>query len=159
MDGLLKSFTRRTTKFRITWELTRDHRIPLKRASDVENVSIPWRHHANRNHWPMRVIDWIRKHYIGVNEELLDPLVIYCFSHFKQGEKIIHALIARFMGPTWGPSGADRTQVGSMLAPWILLSGYVTVSSNIYDLTERQMLNGSVSCYFDINKMIMKLIV
>ena len=32
-------------------------------------------------------------------------------------------LIARFMGPTWGPSGADRTQVGRMLAPWTLLSG------------------------------------
>ena len=30
--------------------------------------------------------------------------------------------IARFMGPTWGPSGADRTQVGPMLAPWTLLS-------------------------------------
>ena len=29
-------------------------------------------------------------------------------------------LIARFMGPTWDPSGADRTQVGPMLAPWIL---------------------------------------
>ena len=27
-------------------------------------------------------------------------------------------LIARFIGPTWGPSGADRTQVGPMLAPW-----------------------------------------
>ena len=27
--------------------------------------------------------------------------------------------IARFMGPTWGPSEADRT----MLAPWALLSG------------------------------------
>ena len=26
-------------------------------------------------------------------------------------------------GPTWGPSGADRTQVGPMLAPWTLLSG------------------------------------
>ena len=26
-------------------------------------------------------------------------------------------LKARFMGPTWGPSGADRTQVGPMLAP------------------------------------------
>ena len=37
----------------------------------------------------------------------------------------IHALIARFMGPTWGPSGADRTQVGSMLAPWTLLSGWL----------------------------------
>ena len=34
----------------------------------------------------------------------------------------ITALIARFMGPTWGPSGADRTQVGPMLAPWTLLS-------------------------------------
>ena len=22
------------------------------------------------------------------------------------------------MGPTWGPSGADRTQLGPMLAPW-----------------------------------------
>ena len=31
--------------------------------------------------------------------------------------------IARFMGPTWGPSGVDRTQVGPMLALWILLSG------------------------------------
>ena len=30
--------------------------------------------------------------------------------------------IARFMGPTWSPSRADRTQVGPMLAPWILLS-------------------------------------
>ena len=28
------------------------------------------------------------------------------------------------MGPTWGPSGADRTQVGPMLAPWTLLSDY-----------------------------------
>ena len=31
--------------------------------------------------------------------------------------------IARFIGPTWGPSGANRTQVGPMLAPWTLLSG------------------------------------
>ena len=33
--------------------------------------------------------------------------------------------IATFMGPTWGPPGADRTQEGPMLAPWILLSGFV----------------------------------
>ena len=31
--------------------------------------------------------------------------------------------IARLMGPTWGPSGADRIQVGPMLALWTLLSG------------------------------------
>ena len=31
--------------------------------------------------------------------------------------------ISRFMGPSWGPSGADRTQVDPMLAPGTLLSG------------------------------------
>ena len=46
-------------------------------------------------------------------------LATRCFS-------TIAALIARCMGPTWGPSGADRTQVGPMLAPWTLLSGAVT---------------------------------
>ena len=35
-------------------------------------------------------------------------------------------LIARFMGPTWGPSGADMNQVDPMLAPWTMLSGYST---------------------------------
>ena len=35
---------------------------------------------------------------------------------------VIH-LIAIFMGPTWGPPGAARTQVGPMLATWTLLSG------------------------------------
>ena len=29
----------------------------------------------------------------------------------------VASLIARFIGPTWGPYGADRTQVGPMLAP------------------------------------------
>ena len=31
------------------------------------------------------------------------------------------ALIASFMGPMWGPPGADKTQVGPMLATWTLL--------------------------------------
>ena len=37
------------------------------------------------------------------------------------------------MGPTWGPTGTDRTQVGPMLAPWTLLSGtvYQTVHENV----------------------------
>ena len=45
-------------------------------------------------------------------------------------------LIARFMGPTWGPSGADRTQVGPMLAPWTLLCRY------LYRLSE-------IGCFFN----------
>ena len=32
-------------------------------------------------------------------------------------------LTARFMGPTWSPSRADRTQMGPMLAPWNFLFG------------------------------------
>ena len=31
--------------------------------------------------------------------------------------------IAKFMGPTWGPPGPCRPQMGPMLAPWTLLSG------------------------------------
>ena len=34
-----------------------------------------------------------------------------------------NALIARFMGPTWNPAWANRTQMGPMLAPWTLLFG------------------------------------
>ena len=34
--------------------------------------------------------------------------------------------IARFMGPTWGPPGSCRPQMGPMLAPWTLLSGELT---------------------------------
>ena len=43
------------------------------------------------------------------------------------------SLIARFMGPTWGPPGVDRTQVGPVLAPWTLLSGihYVVIHWNL----------------------------
>ena len=44
-------------------------------------------------------------------------------AHFNMTTIWIVTLIARFMGPTWGPSGADRIQVGPMLAPWTLLSG------------------------------------
>ena len=34
----------------------------------------------------------------------------------------ISSQIAKFMGPTWGPPGSCCPQVGSMLAPWTLLS-------------------------------------
>ena len=38
------------------------------------------------------------------------------------------SLIAKFMGPTWGPSGTDRTQVGPMLAPLTWPSGMRHIS-------------------------------
>ena len=55
-----------------------------------------------------------------------DEMVITWIIHHETEYDILSdeiPLIARFMGPTWGPSGADRTQVGPMLAPWTLLLG------------------------------------
>ena len=49
------------------------------------------------------------------------------------------ALIARFIGPTWGPSGADRTQLGPMLAPWTLLSGCLTIGKELYNISNQQI--------------------
>ena len=31
--------------------------------------------------------------------------------------------VVKFMGPTWGPPGSCRPQMGPMLVPWILVSG------------------------------------
>ena len=39
----------------------------------------------------------------------------------------LRTLIARFVGTTWGPSGAGKTQVGPMLPPWTLLSGKTSI--------------------------------
>ena len=41
---------------------------------------------------------------------------------FLRGSSVT-SLIAMFIGPKSGPSGADRTQVGPMLTQWTLLSG------------------------------------
>ena len=43
--------------------------------------------------------------------------------HDCEGEIRYPTWIARFMAPTWGSSGSNRTQVGPMLAPWTLPSG------------------------------------
>ena len=42
----------------------------------------------------------------------------------KRYNEIWMSQIARLMRPIWGPPWADRTQVGPMLAPWTLLSGW-----------------------------------
>ena len=42
--------------------------------------------------------------------------------------------IARFMGPTWGPPGSCRPQMGPMLVPWTLLLGMLTCRRNIMDI-------------------------
>ena len=65
--------------------------------------------------------------YHNISSDLfLCPLCYYSLIFFDYRISAASALIARFMGLSWGPSGADRTQVGPMLAPWTLLSGWFT---------------------------------
>ena len=53
--------------------------------------------------------------------------------------------ITKFMGPTWGPPGSCRPQMGPMLAPWTLLSGTLhhqecwltSISQGLYSLSCR----------------------
>ena len=58
------------------------------------------------------------------------------------------------MGPTWDPSGADRTQVGPMLATWTLLSGKachlysrpMLIVSNSLRSTLQWFFNWNINC-------------
>ena len=47
------------------------------------------------------------------------------------------------MGPTWGPSGTDRAQVGPMLAPWTLLNG---ISTYVHTVTVKSYERGLCVC-------------
>ena len=40
--------------------------------------------------------------------------------------------IAKFMGPTWGPHGSCRPQMGSMWAPWTLLWGILYATNAMH---------------------------
>ena len=55
-------------------------------------------------------------------------IVYYCKFHWSSRNVALDNLsqIAKFMGPTWGPPESCRPQMGPMLVPWTLLSGYVT---------------------------------
>ena len=55
-------------------------------------------------------------------------MLLYFYIYFSwslslTAQLTINPLVARFMGPSWGPPGDNWTQVGPMLAPWALLSG------------------------------------
>ena len=66
---------------------------------------------------------------ISVSMHYINSSLVFMFKTMRRtpSDRVfsiwLNTLIARFMGPTWGPSGADRTQVGPMLSPWTLLYG------------------------------------
>ena len=61
---------------------------------------------------------------IGPSETDFNEILIKKIIHLHSRKFIWKCpLIARFMRPTWGPSGTDRTRVGPREAPWTLLYG------------------------------------
>ena len=52
--------------------------------------------------------------------------------------------IAKFIGPAWGPHGSYRPQMDPMLAPWILLSGWLPFL--LHPVTKMPSIR-LVSCY------------
>ena len=62
---------------------------------------------------------------------------------------ILATQIAKFMGPTWGPPGSCRPQMGPMLAPWTLLSGLLQIWSVISSPIEGANKQGEKNFLFD----------
>ena len=62
---------------------------------------------------------------IGKDEVYSKMLGIFCKNRHNYRNNIFHKTtrIAKFMGPTWGPPGSCRPQMGPVLSPWTLLSG------------------------------------
>ena len=52
-----------------------------------------------------------------------------------------HSQEAKFMGPTWGPPGSCRSQIGPMLAPWTFLSELL-----LYNMETFILLSQCICC-------------
>ena len=70
---------------------------------------------------------WIKIHqfsFIKMHLNMSAKLWPYCLEERWVNNNLnINMIKAKFMGPTWGPPGSCRPQMGPMLAPGTLLSG------------------------------------
>ena len=77
---------------------------------------------------------WLIVDYLGNQIKVMYMLRSHCWysGHIKITKRDLGGLsfrtrktspVANFMGPTWGPPGSYRLQMGPMWAPWTLLSG------------------------------------
>ena len=74
--------------------------------------------------WPMACSKYQS---LSPNHSLICHWIALIWKHYSSGMIKLWNLvalpsqIAKFMGPTWGPPGSFRPQMGPMLAPWTLL--------------------------------------
>ena len=84
----------------------------------ISNIFIYWKHSVKNHQILANIL---------IGQGVLDENCIDCSWLQVAVWFLKDTLIARFMEPTWGPSRADRTQVGPMLAPWTLLSRLISI--------------------------------
>ena len=118
LNRLFRRRSKKTSKLRVTSLCAGNSpgtgAFPAQMASNAKNVSIWWRHHVNDS--PSVFIPWIRRLAIT----FLSFLSYRFFEDIRKLSKTteknsLTTLIAKFMGPAWGPSGTDRTQVGPIM--------------------------------------------
>ena len=144
----IKANNKENTQDPHCWPLVKWIRCPMdspsQRTSDAEKISILLYQTISLfatitidsklniipmvNQWTQVYILYIRtviqseknaQHDKMVCEIYISILQVSCTATWREAP----TKIARFMGPTWGPSGADRTHMGPMLTPWTLLFG------------------------------------
>ena len=71
-----------------------------------------------QNHYSFQSKPSFEKSYLW---SVMPLMVILKFCIVCQKSISIITQIANFIGPTWGPPGSCRPQMGPMLAPWFLL--------------------------------------
>ena len=97
---------KQNTKARITcpvlWEPPLIVVFPTQRVSNAENVSMSWRLQISATH---TLTQWQASTHSTT------------LRRFSVKMLFMSSQIAKFMGPSWGPPGSCRPQMGPMLAP------------------------------------------
>ena len=88
----------------------------------------------------------IHKSYSSVSENLYLGCCVVCTKRQRGNTQK-----AKFMGPTWGPPGSCLPQMGPMLVPWTLLSGYVHKSC-LAGFRHRWMVQSGVLCQKQVSR-------
>ena len=104
------------------------------------HLRFSWSYIYHRDQWLIQMQLFVRDSTVCIKVPNVTPgfhrlWLYYPVAHVTWKDKVViwftqrkASLITRFMGTTWGPSGATRTQMGTMLVPWTLLSGVHQIS-------------------------------
>ena len=108
------------------WQILSD-RICMAYAASISSAD-PWAKLAFINSWPyirgyLSRLWWFQQYRMWWGLSKMVGIMQKIFwRHFLDCK--LPSQITKFMGPTWGPPGSCRPQMGPMLAPGTLLSGY-----------------------------------